>query len=163
TCLFDVEAKPVSWLWLNRIPIGCLSLLAGLPGLGKSLLTTEAAACVSSGRVWPDGGHVRTGTVLLITAEDDLAYTLRPRLDADRDNEVRSLLNPLHKIAEDRGIAILMIAHVRKGGAIYADDMVLGSRAFTALSRTVLHLVGDDQNKNRRLLLPGKNNLGPQA
>ncbi|MEO0513588.1 MAG: hypothetical protein AAF108_11970, partial [Planctomycetota bacterium] len=36
---------------------------------------------------------------------------------------------------------------------------VMGSRAFTGLARSVLHLVRDPDDDARRLLLPGKNNL----
>jgi hypothetical protein len=35
--LSDVVEKPLTWLWYNKIPYGCLSLIAGLAGVGKSL------------------------------------------------------------------------------------------------------------------------------
>jgi hypothetical protein len=44
-----------------------------------------------------------------------------------------------------------------------ADDLALGSRAFTALARAVWHVSSDPDNKARRLLLPGKNNLAPEG
>ncbi len=40
-----------------------------------------------------------------------------------------------------------------------ADDTALGSRAFTGIARAVWHLSRDSEDKRRRLLLPGKNNL----
>jgi hypothetical protein len=36
---------------------------------------------VTTGAVWPDGGVAPVGNVVLLTAEDDLADTVRPRLD----------------------------------------------------------------------------------
>ena len=52
--LVDVQAVDVDWLWPGRIALGKLTLLAGDPGNGKSLLTIDAAARVSCGRPWPD-------------------------------------------------------------------------------------------------------------
>lgn len=84
--------------------------------------------------------------------------------DAHRDNEVRGVLTPLCKLAERHDAALIVVAHTRKSAAAHADDMALGSRAFTGLARSVLHLLvdpdgDDDPSQRRRLLLPGKNNL----
>ena len=80
----DVQPEPVRWLWPDRIPLGKLTLFAGDPNLGKSFLTLDIAARVSSGTPWPDdpGASNRPGGVLLLSAEDDVADTIRPRLDA---------------------------------------------------------------------------------
>lgn len=79
-----VEAKSVDWLWPNRIPRGMLTLIGGDPGLGKSMLTIDLAARVSTGRSWPDsiGEEREPGNVILISAEDDVQHVIRPRLDA---------------------------------------------------------------------------------
>ena len=78
----DMESRPVSWLWPGHIPLGRITLLVGRPGEGKSFLTTDAAARVTTGTLWPDGGDCPNGSVILISAEDDPADTIRPRLDA---------------------------------------------------------------------------------
>ena len=57
-------------------------VIAGDPGLGKSSITHDIAARVSTGAPWPDGGHAPLGTVVLLSAEDGLADTVRPRCDA---------------------------------------------------------------------------------
>jgi len=44
--LSKIEAKAIRWLWPNRIPAGKLTIIAGDPGLGKSLLTLDLAARV---------------------------------------------------------------------------------------------------------------------
>jgi hypothetical protein len=80
----DVAPQPVKWLWPSRIALGKLTIIAGDPGLGKSFLTLDMAARVSTGTGWPDAPEVRTapGGVVLLSAEDDPADTIRPRLDA---------------------------------------------------------------------------------
>lgn len=225
-CMADVEPRPIRWLWQNRIPLGRLSLLVGMPGCGKSYLSCDMAARVSTGTPWPDGSPCDRGSVLFITAEDDPHDTIRPRLDAHRadvsrvhllagsvvrepdgqesemmfslqdvatleaaveavpdcrlivvdpigsflggrtdahrDNEVRGVLAPVAMAAERSGAAVLIVAHRRKSAGGSADDMALGSRAFTGLARAVWHLSRDPDDAPRRLWLPGKNNLAAE-
>ncbi len=80
----DVPAGDVRWLWPGKVPIGKLSLLVGDPGRGKSLLSLDLAARLSLGRVWPDGqaNTLPPSSTLLLSAEDDVADTIRPRLEA---------------------------------------------------------------------------------
>ena len=84
TRLADVTPREVEWLWQGRIAIGKLTLLAGDPGLGKSFISCDVAARVSTGTPWPDTPHEPqpVGGVVMLSAEDDLADTIRPRLDA---------------------------------------------------------------------------------
>jgi hypothetical protein len=58
--------------------------LAGDPNLGKSLVTLDMAARVSRGTAWPDVPLEPgpAGNVILLSAEDDPADTIRPRLEA---------------------------------------------------------------------------------
>lgn len=83
--LSDVEAKPVRWLWRGRIPLGKLTVLDGDPGLGKTTMLLDVAARVTTGTAMPDGSTSdlagRAGVVIL-SAEDGLDDTIRPRLDA---------------------------------------------------------------------------------
>ncbi|HEX4150345.1 MAG TPA: AAA family ATPase [Pirellulales bacterium] len=81
-CLADVEPREVAWLWPDRVPLGRLTLLVGRPGEGKSFLTTDMAARITTGTPWPDGSECPRGSVILISAEDDPGDTIRPRLDA---------------------------------------------------------------------------------
>lgn len=226
-CMADVQPMPVSWLWPGRIACGRITVLCGRPGEGKSFATMDWAARVTTGSAWPDGAPCEAGSVLLVAGEDDLADTIKPRLDAHgavptrvytlrgvsragkggqrieaaftladmpeleatlatmpdckllivdpigsfiggkvdvhRDNEVRAVLAPLAALAQRTGVAVLLVAHQRKGAATHADDLVMGSRAFTGIARSVLHLLADPEDDKRRLLLAGKNNLAEPA
>lgn len=103
TFLVDVEPKEVKWLWPGRIPLGKLTLLAGDPGLGKSYMALDIAARVSTGSPWPDEGEVCQGNVLIISAEDDLADTIRPRLDLlCADSKKIFAIEPLVTILDEK-------------------------------------------------------------
>jgi len=80
--LSDVVPERVRWLWKGRIALGKLNLVDGDPGTGKSAATTDLAARVSVGKVWPDGTECKVGGVVILSAEDGLADTIRPRFDA---------------------------------------------------------------------------------
>jgi hypothetical protein len=78
-----LQARPLDWLWTGRRAFGKLAILDGDPDLGKSLITLDLCARLSTGRPLPDGS---TGTgpesCLLLCAEDSAADTIRPRLEA---------------------------------------------------------------------------------
>ncbi len=86
--LSDVESVPVQWLWYPRFALGKVSLLVGNPGVGKSFASLDMVSRISTGALWPDGDNLpddanrpRKGSSLLLTAEDGLDDTVRPRLD----------------------------------------------------------------------------------
>jgi len=84
TRVSDVETKPVDWLWPDRIPLGKFTLFQGDPCVGKSFETLDIAARVSTGNGWPDSPDSRAvpGDAILLSAEDDVADTIRSRLEA---------------------------------------------------------------------------------
>jgi hypothetical protein len=91
TLLSEVEPERVEWLWDGRIPLGKLTILDGDPGLGKSVITIDLAARVTTGRGFPNGdvdaldgvgGLGGLGGVVILSAEDGLGDTIRPRFDA---------------------------------------------------------------------------------
>jgi len=90
----EVEVATTSWLWENRIPLRAISLIDGDPGLGKSVLTCDLAARVSAGRDMPDGTPGLSGRVVILSAEDDPASTIRPRLEAAHADITRIDLIP---------------------------------------------------------------------
>jgi putative DNA primase/helicase len=82
--LSTVASEPVEWCWPGRVAVGKLALIIGNPGEGKSTLTYDITSRVTVGRDWPDGATTRAGAVIILSAEDGLADTVRPRVDAQR-------------------------------------------------------------------------------
>ncbi|MBN1512610.1 MAG: AAA family ATPase [Phycisphaerae bacterium] len=82
--LSDVKPRQLEWLWLNRIPLGKVSLLIGNGGQGKGLTCCDLAGRITRGRAWPDDLQTPqpAGGVLWIGSEDALDDTLVPRLMA---------------------------------------------------------------------------------
>lgn len=79
----SVDAERIDWLWLERFALGKLSIITGDPGLGKSQLSLFMAAKVTTGGAWPNGeGCAPVGHVLLMSCEDGVGDTIRPRLEA---------------------------------------------------------------------------------
>lgn len=79
----DVKIEPVEWLWPDRIAQGKATVIAGHPGGGKSQVTCDITARVTTGARWPvEGGRARAGSVLMLSAEDSVADTIAPRLMA---------------------------------------------------------------------------------
>jgi putative DNA primase/helicase len=81
-CMEDVVPKPVDWLWTGRIARGKLTLFSGDPGMGKSQISCDIAARITSAAEWPDGGCAPSGSVIVLSAEDSAEDTVRPRLEA---------------------------------------------------------------------------------
>ncbi len=222
--LSDVTSRPVEWLWPGRIPIGKLTLLSGDPGLGKSYVTLSVAAHVTREILWPDGASApSSGNVILLSAEDDVDDTIKPRLelmgadhslilavngvrcsdggrrefdlvsdldplrellskhprtrlvvvdpisaycgrtDSHKNAEVRAMLAPLATLAAEHAVAIVAVNHLSKGVGGKAVYRSMGSLAFAAAPRAVWHVGRDRDDSSRRLLLPVKVNISPEA
>jgi AAA domain/Bifunctional DNA primase/polymerase, N-terminal len=82
-CAKDIVMTAVDWLWPNRFALGKIGLIVGLPDEGKGQLLCDMAARTTCGGAWPcEGGKAPLGKVIILTAEDDLADTVVPRLAA---------------------------------------------------------------------------------
>lgn len=77
----DVSAEPIDWLWERWIPSRMLTILGGYGGDGKSTVMASLIGAWRTGRTLPDGAVARQTNVLMLSAEDDVAYAIRPRLD----------------------------------------------------------------------------------
>lgn len=79
----NVKTRRVDWAWQGYVPLGKLTIVEGDPGDGKSVLTLDLAARWSQGRPMPDGSDCAGPfRVMLVSAEDDMADTIVPRLAA---------------------------------------------------------------------------------
>jgi hypothetical protein len=93
----DVTPIAIEYLWPNRLARGKAHGLAGEGGQGKSTILADITARATKGDRWPDGAvGAPAGDVIWLSAEDDVADTLAPRLiaagaDVDRVYIVRSV------------------------------------------------------------------------
>jgi AAA domain/Bifunctional DNA primase/polymerase, N-terminal len=77
---------PPRWLWRGKIPVNAVTLLAGRPKLGKSLLSIWIAAQLSRGLL--EGSYDEPARSLIIAAEDPPDPIVKGRLiaaSADQD------------------------------------------------------------------------------
>jgi hypothetical protein len=82
-CAADIEPEHVEWLVDQSFPLGMLAVIGGQPGLGKSQISINLAAGVTTGKGLPGNGSFdKLGSVIILANEDDAARTIRPRLDA---------------------------------------------------------------------------------
>lgn len=171
----EVSSKAIRWLWPNRIPAGKLSLLCGDPGLGKSHLTMDIAARVSKGWNWPDlhdetetRGKTRQtphdvrgepGRVIIFSAEDDVADTIRPRLERAGANLARihcleSVRTVDSKTGRRRAAAFSLAEHVP---LLAKTIRQFGDVRLVIIDPVSSYVGGTDSHKNaevRTMLLP---------
>ena len=136
----DIEPEKLEWLWPYRIPMGKLTLLVGDPGVGKTILTMDLAAHVSTGKPWPDlpNETIEVGSVIILTAEDDLADTVRVRLEAaganlDRVETITDIKESgqnnkekkrnLYNLTEDRVVLTKAIAQIKDVRLVVIDPI----------------------------------------
>src|SRR5690242_6575569 len=79
----QLVTRPLTWLWPGRMALGKLAILDGDPGLGKSLVSLDLCARLSTGRPFPDGGcGPEVSGAIVLNGEDGEEDTIRPRLQA---------------------------------------------------------------------------------
>jgi hypothetical protein len=94
---------------------------------------------------------------------DPLMAFLDPSVNSFRDQDARTvLLEPLKRLAEETGAAILLLRHLNKresGNAVHRGG---GSIGFIGAARSGLLVAKDpDDPEHQRALASGKSNLGP--
>ena len=148
----SVSPVPVQWLWRPRIALGKLTIIAGDPGLGKSMLTASLMAHVSTGRNWPDGASCPTGSVVLVSGEDDPGDTIRPRLDMAGASAGRvHYLQSIRDHDGERGFTLADVVPI----ASLLDS--IGDCKLIVIDPVSAYLAGTDSHKNsdiRALLTP---------
>jgi hypothetical protein len=97
-----ITPEKVRWRWPGRLPVGKVVLLEGDPGLGKSTMTVDWTARITSGTPWPDRSRPEIGNVVICSSEDGAADTIVPRLIAAGANLERVTL--LTGVIDDDGL-----------------------------------------------------------
>lgn len=81
--LSEIKTEEVKWLWYPYIPFGKVTIVQGDPGEGKTTFVLSVIAALTHGETLPE---CETGlppmNVIYQTAEDGLADTIKPRLEA---------------------------------------------------------------------------------
>ena len=78
----DIQPEEVQWLWYPYILLGKLTVIQGDPGEGKTTFVLAVIAALTKGEALPEREPLDPVNILYQTAEDGLADTIRPRLDA---------------------------------------------------------------------------------
>lgn len=83
-CVADVACRPVDWLWPGRIAFNKVTMLDGAPDSTKTLMAVDIAARLSNGQPFygSPGRAYKPANTLIVSYEDDIGDTLRPRLEA---------------------------------------------------------------------------------
>jgi hypothetical protein len=98
---------------------------------------------------------ISSGARLLII--DPLNAFIEKNTDTYKDQDIRLVLHPLNKIAEETGTAILIVAHLTKNEESSALYRVGGSIGFIGAARSVLAV--SKTKEGSRVLYSLKNNL----
>ena len=92
----DVQRESIKWLWPGRLALGKITILDGDPGTGKSTLYCDIAARITTGRGWPDNDESiskdQTGSVVIVTVEDGIGDTIKPRLEEAKADTSKCLV-----------------------------------------------------------------------
>lgn len=98
---------------------------------------------------------------MAVLALDPLMSVIDSRVDTNKDRELRTVLEPLGRLARDTGAMIIGLAHFNKGAGSDPLNLVTGSRAFTSVVRSVISIAIDDKSDDgHRVISQEKNNLG---
>jgi len=106
---------------------------------------------------------IRLGAKLVIL--DPLASFLTPGYRLNQEQDMRTALDALARIAKETGCAILLLRHLNKSGGKNAIYRGGGSIAVVALARVALLVAVDpeDPTERRCVLAVTKSNLAPHA
>ena len=79
----DIETEQVQWLWYPFIPYGKITIIQGDPGEGKTSFVLAMIALLTTGKPLPEDKTAADPIIVIYqSAEDGLADTIKPRLEA---------------------------------------------------------------------------------
>lgn len=103
--------------------------------------------------------RVNAGVIVV----DPLAAHLAGGVDSHRDAPMRRAMAPLHRMAEERGVTSIALAHTNKGQGGDVHDRTGGSRAMTAAPRSLLLAGEHPDDDGSCVLVHAACNVGVEA
>lgn len=212
--LDTIEPREIKWLWHPYIPTGTVTAVFGQGGQGKTYLTCDIAARLSRGEALPDNpSPAGPQRVLMLSAEDDYATVLVPRLiklgarleniavpsvqftldgaggdnvrdlmrefaatvvfidpivyyaggkmDMNRSNEVRAMMEKLKGAAEQADSSVIIVGHVRKSEEGGDQNRMMGSADWVNAARS--GLLVSTTNDGTKVMHHVKTNYGERG
>jgi putative DNA primase/helicase len=102
----------------------------------------------------------RIGNVVLVIIDPVSAYLGVGKVDSRQTTDVRGVLTPLTKLAEEQHIAVIGIAHFNKKEDVKSALLrVSDSIAYVAAPRSVYTVFDDPAMPGSKLFIKAKNNL----
>ena len=146
TCAVDVKPQNIGWLWAGAVPVGMITMFAGDPKLGKSYVTLAMAAALSRGLPLPLSDQpAQPGSTILMSAEDDPARTILPRLVAGGADLAR--IHILESVILANGAETLPSLRADID-AITTAATTLGDCRLIVIDPVSAYLKGVDDNRN---------------
>ena len=81
------------------------------------------------------------------------------KLDLYRDNEIRSLLTPLSRLAAKHNLAVVLILHMNKKTDLTARHRAMAGVAFVNVPRSAVLVAPDPEDAGRKIVVQVKRNL----
>ena len=78
--LASFEEREFEWLWDLFIPLGMVTIMFGDGGVGKSTVSYDVAARITTKELLPFNDERVSGSVLILTKEDTIESIIKPRL-----------------------------------------------------------------------------------
>lgn len=91
---------------------------------------------------------------------DPLMAVIDGKIDTHKQAEVQQALEPLVKMCERVGLAVLALIHVNKSTTTDPLTSIMGSKAFATLPRSILYCLEEDEGQF--MLCHPKCNVGPK-
>ena len=127
-CAVNIKPERLRPLYTNVLYLSKVTLFAGDPGLGKSLVACDFAARVTRGADWPGGEPAAIGpaNVIIVNGEDDPEDTIVPRLiAADAD---LSRIDIIDDVIEQRDGQLLALSIDKHANYIHAAMLRQGAK-----------------------------------
>jgi len=150
--LCDVKMKKIDWLWENIIAYGKITLFAGEPGMGKSQILLYIASIISNGEIFHlEKTKCERGKVLLITNEDNVEDTIKPRLSVLKANmnNIHSLkgIRKTDKKGNEYYDVISLVEHLY----LLEDQIIEEKYKLIVVDPITMYLGSTDQNQNKEI------------